>query len=426
VNNYIPNKIFVLSTFLILILPSLFFYIFQSLSQGIIIFSIFFLAFSFLIYPYYLKDFIFQTLIKFYFIFLFIIIHFLIIYLFVHESDFIRFATSYIVFIIYIISASFFSYLLVYKFDENKSKKFFKSIFYIIIFLCFLCILRYSALSPFYLHNYTYLTLFSEPSHFVITVSPFIFYFLVSEKDILKKFSLFLIFMALCLLIKSTTLLLLLLLSFIIIFSFKLILIIFFSFLFFTLIIYSLGFLEIFNQLISTDYYLDRLSLLSTYSNLKINNNFNFTALVYIANLYEVYLNLMETFFFGIGFQQFGITGETSVLRDLIYTKSGFFQYSASKDATFLAGKFISEFGIFGIFFLLLYFFLFIKNIYNIKKNKKFKKNHNLYLFFASIIISFSVELFVRGAGYFTSSTFLFLASVIGQQIIILNNEKKN
>jgi len=135
VNNYIPNKIFVLSTFLILILPSLFFYIFQSLSQGIIIFSIFFLAFSFLIYPYYLKDFIFQTLIKFYFIFLFIIIHFLIIYLFVHESDFIRFATSYIVFIIYIISASFFSYLLVYKFDENKSKKFFKSIFYIIIFL---------------------------------------------------------------------------------------------------------------------------------------------------------------------------------------------------------------------------------------------------------------------------------------------------
>jgi hypothetical protein len=81
------------------------------------------------------------------------------------------------------------------------------------------------------------------------------------------------------------------------------------------------------------------------------------------------------------------------------------------EDGGFLAAKILAEFGILGAIFILYYLKISLEAFGFLKKqiliiNNRQNLKHQLV---AVIIFAFSVELFVRGAGYFSSGVFLFI-----------------
>lgn len=416
--NYLKNLTLIL--FLLLIIsPSLFFYPFGSLSYGLIIFSFGLVSYT-LIFHNNLPDIYINFFFKIYFvIFFLIILHFLVTTLFVLNINYVRFFLSNIALMVFFFASLIFATFLIKIYKNNFFDSLLKIIFYIILFLCFLGILRYSTFSPFYYDTNIYLTIFAEPSHLVITILPFISYFIMSSKNLKSKIKLIFLFLTISILLKSATLMIAMIIFSLLFFSLKQLLHLLLFLIFVALIIYILELNEIIAPLIGIEYFLERFSLNSFGEGGKV----NLSVLVFLAGYHEVYLNLKDTFFLGIGFQQFGFLGQQSFIRDLIYVFSGTFEYSANRDSSFLFGKYISEFGVFGIISILYYLKYFIRSLVYVKKNVP--KKNNLNLFFSACIISFSIELFLRGAGYFTVSTFLFLVSIFGQ-ILLKYYDKKN
>jgi hypothetical protein len=79
------------------------------------------------------------------------------------------------------------------------------------------------------------------------------------------------------------------------------------------------------------------------------------------------------------------------------------------RDGASLAAKVIAELGLLGIVLILLYLkhFIFI-SLKLIKRSiiKPFE------LYFSSVFVMYSIELFIRGTGYFSSTSFMFGASL--------------
>lgn len=414
--NYLKNLTLIL--FLVLIIsPSLFFYPFGSLSYGIIIFSFLLVSYTLPTQNNFFTSIYLNYFFKTYFILIwFIFLHFLITNLFFSNINYTRFFLSLVALLVFFLACTIFTSILIKIYRLNFFDKILKVIFYIVMFLCFLGIVRYSSYSPFYYDTNIYLTIFSEPSHLVISVFPFITYFILSSKNLKSKIKLVLIFLSISVLLKSATLMISIFLCFFLFFSSKQLL----NLLFWILLIYFFNYISgldnFLKPLIDFQYFYERFSLNP------FGEKANLSVLVFYAGYHEIYLNLKNTLFLGIGFQQFGFLGEQSFIKDLIYAYSGTFEYSANKDSSFLSGKYISEFGLFGIVSIIFYFKLLFKNIINIKNAKT---NNSLSLFFSACIISFFIELFIRGAGYFTVSSFLFIVSIIGQKLLT-RYDKKN
>jgi hypothetical protein len=414
--NYL-KKLTLISFLTLLLIPSLLYYTFFSLSHGVIIFSILLASYTLIFQNSFFTATHLNLFLKTYFIVLVVILlHFLVSTLFATNVNNIRFFLSFLAFAVFLLASAIFSSLLVKIYKANFFDNIFKAMFYIVLFLAFLGVLRYSTYSPVYNNDYILLTVFAEPSHLVMTLLPFFYYFILNAKNLKSKLQLIFLFVAISVLIKSATLMIAILLFLLIFFSYRQL----FNLLLILTLIYFIfdftGLKENLQPFIDFEYFYQRFSL-NPYG-----DKVNISVLVFLAGYHEIYLNLKNTFFLGIGFQQYGFVGEQSFLRDLIYVYSGTFEYSANKDSSFLFGKYISEFGIFGIVTILYYFKYFLKNLIYIKKNVS--KNNDLNLFFSACAISFFVELFVRGAGYFTVSSFLFMASIFGQRILTYYDKK--
>lgn len=301
-----------------------------------------------------------------------------------------------------------FALILINNHQSNKFKKSLNIIFYLILFLTFLIFLRFSILSPFYYKTNIYLTIYAEPSHFVMSILPFIFYFFISQKSHYNRTFIFLFFLLISLSVKSAMLLVSILFFGLFNLSRKSILLIL------IFLVVSIIFLFLIGSSFDFSYFIDRFSL---DANL-LSSKPNISVLVYLANYHESYLNLIKTFFLGIGFQQFGFVGETSYFREIIYDHSGYFAYTSNKDASFLMGKILSEFGIIGLFFLFFYYKNSLLSFILIQQKNKIKKYYELKLFFSSCILTYLVELFIRGAGYFTVGTFLFFTGIFGLNLL--------
>jgi hypothetical protein len=76
-------------------------------------------------------------------------------------------------------------------------------------------------------------------------------------------------------------------------------------------------------------------------------------------------------------------------------------------DAGLTAPKIISEFGVLGILGLMVY----LKQFRTILRRLK-NTNHLKIIFAYSIFLSFSIDLFIRGIGYFNPPFFLFITSL--------------
>lgn len=149
-----------------------------------------------------------------------------------------------------------------------------------------------------------------------------------------------------------------------------------------------------------TPYFLDRLAISDTSNNL--------SALVYLQGLYDAYYSLEATNYLGLGFQLLG-TQPPSELSLTIQTIAG--TELNREDGSFLAAKILAEFGILGVIFIIYYLKISFQAVIFLRKqifliNDRRDLKHQLV---AAIIFAFSVELFVRGTGYFSPGVFLFI-----------------
>jgi len=249
---------------------------------------------------------------------------------------------------------------------------------------------------------------FSEPSHFVISISPIIFFYGFYLKKSGKIFLLFLLSL-LGLLHPSLTLLVLVILMICLYFIQNPIQ--------FVLYLLTSGVI-IYFVLLKIDtisYFSDRLNF--------SNNSSNLTALVYMQGWEDAFNSLIDTKGFGLGFQNMG-SSKPGVYGEMIYSIIG--DYKMREDGGFLASKIVSEFGLFGFSLIFYYIKLFINSfrllLNNIKVNSDLSKKSEFtpHLVFAHCaVVSFSLEVFIRGYGYFSPGFFLFLSGVF----LIYNNK---
>ena len=147
-------------------------------------------------------------------------------------------------------------------------------------------------------------------------------------------------------------------------------------------------------------------------------NNRNITALVYMQGWDRMIIALKSTSGLGVGLQnldtvELGFYGH--ILKDIV----GFKKNTA--DGSFLAAKFIAEFGVLGIFFIVIYLKAAFNSFAQLIRYEKNRKKNNLdnnfnsplFIFAHSVIIVFFIDMFIRSPGYFTTGTILFLTGFV-------------
>lgn len=154
----------------------------------------------------------------------------------------------------------------------------------------------------------------------------------------------------------------------------------------------------------TSDYFTSRVSMDQESKNL--------SALVYIQGWNEIYKGLTQHYGIGAGFQMLG-TGETSLITERIYHIAG--KYLNSEDGGFLAAKIIGEFGFVGLFVCVYYVSAIYKSSKIISSHDKAADSSTTLKkkIFASLVVSYVVEFYFRGYGYFSPGLILALAALI-------------
>jgi hypothetical protein len=247
---------------------------------------------------------------------------------------------------------------------------------------------------------------FSEPSHYALSFGPlavgFAFY-----SNITKVFVVALLFAALGLAISNLTLIVF---STIIFLSSTLRLKrIYFILLIPILILLTLGVILILIEL--SPHFAERLD---------VGADYNKTTLFYLRGFELAYLNFIDTYGLGLGFQMLGSeftsTGEYHDLIILLDSRS------VETDSGFLAAKIIAEFGFLGVISVMAYIYVILWailrantihrvliNVKDIGKHRSATKK----LFFMGVIVGLSVEMFLRSYGYFSPGVFLLLVAIL-------------
>lgn len=140
----------------------------------------------------------------------------------------------------------------------------------------------------------------------------------------------------------------------------------------------------------------------------------NVSTLVFLAGWQNAYSAFTSTHGVGVGFQQFGIAGEIGTLSDRIADILGG-TYINLRDGGSAAPKMIGELGIAGILLVVAYIWSVVKAFRYIRTAQLLPASQRdiRLLFFQSMVLTFSIELFVRGLGYFSTGGFLALASLM-------------
>jgi len=241
--------------------------------------------------------------------------------------------------------------------------------------------------------------LFIEPSHLAIVFLPFLLYQIITTRGKKKIYYILLIFIA-AMLIQNATLLLGCILAAVIALPIRTFLIFGFSG-----ILYS--------YLFGINYFFERLDFIES------NNE---SALAYLSGWERAYLNFKETLGIGVGFQQFGIIGSKGQIMNILNDLGA--PDLCLKDGATVGSKVIGEFGTLGILCIAIYIIYCIKGaryLSNISANKILNvSRHNIL--FQSFFVMYIVDILVRGTAYFSSASFIFIASLIW----IINQSKQN
>jgi hypothetical protein len=135
--------------------------------------------------------------------------------------------------------------------------------------------------------------------------------------------------------------------------------------------------------------------------------------LSYQSGWERIYLNLQDSYGIGIGFQQLGFLGTAG---ELLETLASIGAENLNRyDGSFVASKFISEFGILAVMVLVAYLVYFARNV---RWLREVSRNGGetvdcRKVFFLACFVMFFADLFLRGTGYFSPTGFLFIASLM-------------
>lgn len=137
-------------------------------------------------------------------------------------------------------------------------------------------------------------------------------------------------------------------------------------------------------------------------------DNDNLSRLVYLQGWESAYSALTSTNGLGVGFQNLGVEpiGPSTILIRAIFDGNDLNR----ADGGFLAAKIIGEFGVIGIGMVVGLSICAMNSFFWLRKMLSSKnKEYSEQAFLHGTIYIFLIELFVRGAGYFSPSCFVFL-----------------
>jgi hypothetical protein len=139
----------------------------------------------------------------------------------------------------------------------------------------------------------------------------------------------------------------------------------------------------------------------------------NLTTLVYVQGWEMISESLQRSYGLGIGFQQLGVHGTDVPAAQLLRAmREG--EDLNTLDGGFVLAKLASDFGVFGIFAAVAYLFLALRSLVVLRRAASGKVRMIPALTFAhSCVLSYSVEFFVRGSGYFTGGSLLLMAALL-------------
>lgn len=168
-------------------------------------------------------------------------------------------------------------------------------------------------------------------------------------------------------------------------------------------IIFLLLFLALLGTQLETSYYLDRLNFSLDTENL--------SALVYLQGWQFITESITLSKGWGLGFQQLGVQGSNVIAADIIYSVLG--NYSNLLDGGFTFAKITSEFGVFSLPLIILYTVLVLRAARHLRaKSLRASKRVPAITLAQCFVVCYTIELFVRGTGYFSGTTILLVASI--------------
>lgn len=138
----------------------------------------------------------------------------------------------------------------------------------------------------------------------------------------------------------------------------------------------------------------------------------NLSALVYIQGWELITSSLEQTNGWGVGFQQLGFGPIVSPTADAIYRMAH--SDLNLTDGGFVAAKIISEFGVFGLITVL----LFVSAVFRAYRRLRRHSTKQCFVdagerLALAILCAYTVDMFMRGVGYFTGTTVLAISAYI-------------
>jgi hypothetical protein len=156
--------------------------------------------------------------------------------------------------------------------------------------------------------------------------------------------------------------------------------------------------------------------------------NNNLSVLVFLQGWQNAFLLLDHSNGVGGGFQQFGLIGEFGDLTERVTEANGFPLNMYDGGST--ASKLIGEFGYAGFFLIAAYVYAFARCVIALRHRSAHPRLTSFDYLTLAFFISYALEIGVRGVGYFSPGTFLFLVATINLQgkgvFFPRKNEKKD
>lgn len=234
---------------------------------------------------------------------------------------------------------------------------------------------------------------YNEPSHYALGLAPFLLYMVAS--DVKRRWIWMASAAAVGLAIQNLTLLIAVMLIFAVVIRIS------FMTILFALLLITLAM----TAGDGLSYYTDRAMLSSESTNL--------SNLVYLSGWERAQLSMEDTWGLGYGFNQLGIVGDQGNMMFILSTLNA--EGLNALDGGSVASKLIAEFGAIGVLLLMIYARFFLKGVRFVRfAVHGAQAVSRIELFFWSCLIMYSIDLFVRGSGYFTAESFMFFGAIWG------------
>lgn len=291
---------------------------------------------------------------------------------------------------IFLLSASFFT-VLAQRVTGVQADFAVRLVFYTLLLFSVVEILHLSPFTPGGVGPHVFL--YSEASHFALNFLPFLLYATVTASP-RTKLALILLSYIVALSLHSATMFTGIILVAILTLRLRRLL------LFLIVVFLSFYFTDV-----NLDYYSSRVFFSFDSENMSV--------LVNLSGWERAYLNFKDTLGLGVGFQQFGLVGKRGEAMFWVEKIAGV--ESNLYDGGTVATKVFGEFGCLGVATLLVYLYYFAKGARWLHEVSIRRVAHwdCRSIFFLSCFVMYCIDLFIRGVGYFSSSGFLFVASLI-------------